>query len=359
MTRSEWRRRYFPSAPGLPCATVAIRCSAGITVRPGSALAHSWPCARAWAASRRAGAGRGCPSGWTWVAVEGDDPVLGQQGAGKRRGSLHRPARGVGRGELVGSALAGSPLPGDTLRRGSAGIDARGVRDEGDASGILADSLRVRLNQDRFGDPGWRRGFAIGRYGGLGASDGGGIPSRRASAALSTAARERSGQRHCGHDRVAHARLEMNSHGGGIYHALQGPSRPESAGGLRRHGTRPARSYADRFGTPCFASCRSCTRDSITSDTIDPISASCMSHCVSHTSPWVPRKSVAAAARGQRGPELDQLVEGAERQAEADDDERQPPAPAQRRAPDEDLARQHRRDESLREVADPVVVIPA
>ena len=34
--------------------------------------------------------------------------------------------------------------------------------------------------------------------------------------------------------------------------------------------------------------------ESVSSDTIAPISASCMSHCVSHGSPWVPRKSVAA-----------------------------------------------------------------
>ena len=35
------RSRYFFPAPGFPCATVAMRCSAGITFRSGSASAHS------------------------------------------------------------------------------------------------------------------------------------------------------------------------------------------------------------------------------------------------------------------------------------------------------------------------------
>ena len=87
-----------------------------------------------------------------------------------------------------------------------------------------------------------------------------------------------------------------------------------------------------RGATPSSASCRSCTRDSVSSDTIAPISASCMSHWVSHGSPWVPRKSVAAEPLGERGPELDQLVEGAEGEAEADHHERQPAAPPERRA---------------------------
>jgi hypothetical protein len=40
MTLSPILSRYFPPAPGFACATVTIRCSAGITLRVVSALAQ-------------------------------------------------------------------------------------------------------------------------------------------------------------------------------------------------------------------------------------------------------------------------------------------------------------------------------
>jgi len=107
-----------------------------------------------------------------------------------------------------------------------------------------------------------------------------------------------------------------------------------AAAGQKTDEKEPARDRADAEhhpGQPDRANCRSCTRESSRSETIDPMSASIMSHCVSHGSPWC-QGSRSRHRLGQRRPELDQFVECAEREAEADDHERKPAASRQRGA---------------------------
>jgi hypothetical protein len=65
---------------------------------------------------------------------------------------------------------------------------------------------------------------------------------------------------------------------------------------------------------------------------------------------------VAFGAGGGGDRPLEQLVRRADRQADGDDDEVEPAAP-HRVAADEDLAREDRRHEALREVAEAVVVV--
>jgi hypothetical protein len=105
------------------------------------------------------------------------------------------------------------------------------------------------------------------------------------------------------------------------------------------------------------ASWRSCTRDSSSSADVAPMRAMNMSHCVSQASPWVPRNASAAEPTEDRGEPLDQLVGGAECETHAHDEEAEPLAARQGRAAEQHLAREHRRDETLREVADAVVVV--
>jgi hypothetical protein len=57
----------------------------------------------------------------------------------------------------------------------------------------------------------------------------------------------------------------------------------------REHGPLPHRQAA-----PVYPSCRSCTRASSSCAAIAPSVHRNMSHCVSHTSPWVPRNSIEA-----------------------------------------------------------------
>ena len=99
---------------GLPCATVAIRCSAGITLPARVCLGpFASPCARAWAASRSRRQLAQNPHALEFgIAVEGDDPGPGQQRAWERRGAFHGPARRVGGGEVVSPPLPGGRLPG-------------------------------------------------------------------------------------------------------------------------------------------------------------------------------------------------------------------------------------------------------
>ena len=83
-----------------------------------------------------------------------------------------------------------------------------------------------------------------------------------------------------------------------------------------------------------------------------------MSHCVSQTSPCVPRNAVAPLAAEQRRPPLDELVDGAERQADA----ARPGRTASRRGRSGEVRSRisrasDRRHEALREVAEPIVVV--
>ena len=81
-----------------------------------------------------------------------------------------------------------------------------------------------------------------------------------------------------------------------------------------------------------------------------------MSHCVSQTSPCVPRNASADEPPMHRGEPLDELVARADRETERGDDREQPLPARERRSPQQDLTRDDRRHEPLREVADAVVV---
>ena len=82
-----------------------------------------------------------------------------------------------------------------------------------------------------------------------------------------------------------------------------------------------------------------------------------MSSCVSHGSPWVPRKASAPWCSTHGGAPFHQLVERAHGEADRDHEDAQPSARSQRRPPEQDLARHQRRDEALEEVPHPVVVV--
>ena len=121
------RRRYFPPPPGLSCATVAIRCSAGIT-RP--AAVGRGPHAGGALEPGQHAVGRDpaedAHAGAAGCAVVGDDAVGGDEGAGKRLGKAgNRPAGGVGRGELE-TEVAAAPVPARGGRGVSRGVGAVG-----------------------------------------------------------------------------------------------------------------------------------------------------------------------------------------------------------------------------------------
>ena len=82
-----------------------------------------------------------------------------------------------------------------------------------------------------------------------------------------------------------------------------------------------------------------------------------MSHCVSQYVALGPEEGVGRRPAGRRGPPFDQLVEGGKRQGDAGRQKEEPAAVVQLRAAAQELAGQHRRDEALREMAQPVVVI--
>jgi hypothetical protein len=82
-----------------------------------------------------------------------------------------------------------------------------------------------------------------------------------------------------------------------------------------------------------------------------------MSHCVSQTSPWVPRKAIAADPEKEGGPPLDELVSGADRQADGRGEEEEPARRRKRRFSPQDLPDEDRRYEALQEVPEPVVMV--
>ena len=78
------------------------------------------------------------------------------------------------------------------------------------------------------------------------------------------------------------------------------------------------------------SSCRSCTRESVSSATIAPINA------IEHVLLGIPQialsaeKGLGRVAGADRGPPLDQLVHRADREAETDHEEGQPLPPLER-----------------------------
>src|SRR5262249_24865285 len=76
--------------------------------------------------------------------------------------------------------------------------------------------------------------------------------------------------------------------------------------------------------------------------------------------PWValgPEKRLRGGAGGERRPPLDEFVEGADGHTEGENDKGEPAASLERRLPDQNLTADERRDEPLRKVPDPVVVV--
>jgi hypothetical protein len=82
------------------------------------------------------------------------------------------------------------------------------------------------------------------------------------------------------------------------------------------------------------------------------MSAMNMSACVSNGSPCGPEEGVGGAPANQRRPPLDELIARADRQAYAENDEEEPLAALQRRAPDENLASDDGGHKSLRKMSD-------
>jgi hypothetical protein len=82
-----------------------------------------------------------------------------------------------------------------------------------------------------------------------------------------------------------------------------------------------------------------------------------MSHCVVPDVALGSEIGVGLAAHDQRRPPLDELEEGAEGEAGGTHQVEQPAAALQRGFAQQQFARQDRRDESLREMPEPVVVV--
>ena len=103
---------------------------------------------------------------------------------------------------------------------------------------------------------------------------------------------------------------------------------------------------------------RSWSGASTKNPTAPPIRPSSMSHWASHGIALRSQERLADVGREDvsRSP-LDELVAGGDRQHDAEDDEREPAAAAQRRHAEQDLLDDAHREEAEREVADAIVVI--
>ena len=227
------------------------------------------------------------------MAVIGDDPICGEQRARQHRRAHHRPP---GRSAALMAKRTADPF-------GS--IGAGGVE-----SPLRESREWVLESQDAGrGGPGWPSGSHAGTAGVV--SEWVAPPPRRSAVGLS-------------------ARREQCD---------------QQKGSMAHPGF--------RLPSPPTGVCRSCARDDSANAVIAPMSASYMSHCVSARVPLSAKEvTFAALAAGERGPELDQLVKRAEREAPTD----HPETAASGFPPSGDVRIRisratHRRHEPLHEVA--------